>query len=479
MTNPFRKLESPSGIDLYPAPPAAVRLSRRAGVLALVVVCGVVALIGYGVITRRQRSVELVQLDGSKSVTAATEVGKTIAAEVPAKSLAGTAEQSIQSPEGEESADEDWEPNLSHTPPAWRPPAQPVSAQAVVTAPTAQSLSPAEARRLAAYRLEFQAIDAPTATAGGTGIGTSVETSPIATGTAAAGAPGSLVDLVRNAMGRSSATTNPLKALPPSDGQPSEQGEDDGRDLQDARERFLERARQNTEDEVLPATRRSPLSRYEIKAGWDIPAVLEHALNSDLPGEVRALVRENVYDTATGRYLLIPQGSRLVGIYDSRIAYGQDGMMVVWNRIIFPDGSSIRLEGMASQDASGQSGMRHKVDNHYRRLLGFAALTSVFSAAFQLSQSPRGGILAYPSPGEMAGSAVGRELSQFGAQVTRRNLNVQPTIRIPVGNRFNVRVNRDLVFPASILSKYSHLIFPVPSSGTREEAVPPPESRTH
>ncbi len=85
------------------------------------------------------------------------------------------------------------------------------------------------------------------------------------------------------------------------------------------------------------------------------------------------------------------------------------------------------------------------MDNHYRKLLGFAALTSVFSSAFQLSRSPRGGILAYPSPGEMAGTAVGRELSQFGAQVTRRNLNVQPTIRIPVGYRFNVRVNRDIV----------------------------------
>lgn len=444
MTNPFRKLESPSGIDLYPAPPAAVRLSKRAGVLALIVVCGVVALIGYGVITRRQRSVELVHLDGTKSVTAATEVGKTIAAEVPAKSLAGTTEDSSQISAGEEAEDENWDPSPSYTSPAWRPPAQPIAPQAAVTGAAAKSLNPAEARRLAAYRLELQASEAPTATAGG--IGTTPGSSPIAKSTAAAGASGSLVDLVRNAMSRSSPPTNLLGALPPSDGQPSEWGEDDGQDLQDARERFLERARQSTEDEVLPASRRPPLSRYEIKAGWDIPAVLEHALNSDLPGEVRALVRENVYDTATGRFLLIPQGSRLVGIYDARIAYGQDGLMVVWNRIILPDGSSIRLEGMTSQDTSGQSGLRHKVDNHYRRLVGFAALTSVFSAAFQLSQSPRGGILAYPSPGEMAGTAVGRELSQLGAQVTRRNLNVQPTIRIPVGYRFNVRVSRDLAF---------------------------------
>lgn len=444
MTNPSRKLESPNGIDLYPSPPAAVRLSKRAGVLALIVVCGVVALIGYGVITRRQRSVELVQLDGSKSVTAATEIGKTIAAEVPAKSLAGTSEESVETSDDKEAEDEDWEPSPSYTRPAWRPPAQSVSAHAGVTAPAAESLNPAEARRLAAYRQELQAMEAPTATAGG--IGASAGTSPMETGTAAAGASGSLVDLVRNTMGRASVVSSSQESLPAGERQVSAQTEDDGQDVQEARARFLERAPQNTNDEVLPATKRPPISRYEIKAGWDIPAVLEHALNSDLPGEVRALVRENVYDTATGRYLLIPQGSRLVGIYDSRIAYGQDGLMVVWNRVIFPDGSSIRLQGMASQDASGQSGLRHKVDNHYRRLLGFAALTSVFSAAFQLSQSPRSGILAYPSPSEITGSAVGRELSQFGAQVTRRNLNVQPTISIPVGYRFNVRVNRDLVF---------------------------------
>ena len=196
----------------------------------------------------------------------------------------------------------------------------------------------------------------------------------------------------------------------------------------------------------MTASRLRPLSKYEIKAGWDIPAVLEQALNSDLPGEIRALVRENVYDTASGNYLLIPQGSRLVGVYDSRIAYAQDAVTVVWSRIIFPDGSSIDLDGMAGQDAQGRAGLRHDVDNHYRRLIGFALLTSGFSAAFRLSQSSRGSVLGYPSAAETAGSAVGSDLSRLGADVTRRNLNVQPTIKVPVGFRFNVRVNRDLLF---------------------------------
>jgi type IV secretion system protein TrbI len=310
--------------------------------------------------------------------------------------------------------------------------------------------TPSEERRLAAYQLQQQAVAAPTSR-----TGRLPTAAPGALGSQGVPAEsGSLADLVRTMVARAQeqpAMAAGHAALVAEAMQNPRNDEEDEIVLatQVDREQFLERARRAAMEDMLPVAVVPVASRYEIKAGWDIPAVLEQSLNSDLPGEVKALVRENVYDTATGQHLLIPQGSRLVGVYDSRIAYGQDGMMVVWNRIIFPDGSSMRLEGMESQDARGQSGMRDKVDNHYRRLIGFAALTSAFSAAFQLSQSPRGGLLAFPSAGELAGTAVGRELSQFGAQVTRRNLNVQPTIRIPVGYRFNVRVNRDLVFSES------------------------------
>jgi type IV secretion system protein VirB10 len=194
--------------------------------------------------------------------------------------------------------------------------------------------------------------------------------------------------------------------------------------------------------------RTAPISAYEIKAGWEIPAVLEQALNSDLPGELKALVSSSVYDTATGRYLLIPQGSRLVGVYDARVGYGQEGAQVVWSRVVYPDGSSLDLGGMVGQDAHGAAGFRGKVDRHYRRLIGFAALTSMFAAASDLAQSRNRSVLTYPSPGEVAASAVGREVSEVGAQITRRNLNVQPTIKVPIGYRFNVRVNRDIVFDA-------------------------------
>ena len=224
---------------------------------------------------------------------------------------------------------------------------------------------------------------------------------------------------------------------------PAEMGDPN---MQDRKTAFLAESQRKELNDHLVVQRTPPPGRYEIKAGWDIPAILEQTINSDLPGEIRALVRENVYDTASGRWLLIPQGARLLGAYDSRIAYGQGAIEAAWKRIIYPDASSIDLDGMIGQDSQGASGFRENVDNHYRRLLGFGLLTSTFSAAFQLSQSHRGDVTAYPSAAETAGTAVGQQMSQLGIDVTRRNLNVQPTIRVHAGYRFNVRVNRDMEF---------------------------------
>src|SRR5439155_16105195 len=147
---------------------------------------------------------------------------------------------------------------------------------------------------------------------------------------------------------------------------------------QTRKEAFLASAHKSQTRDYLQSTREAPLSRFEIKAGWEIPAVLEQGLNSDLPGEIKALVTQNVYDTATGMYLLIPQGSRLVGRYDSHISYGQDGVQVAWSRIIYPDASSVDLDGMAGLDAQGNAGLRSNTDHHYRSLIGGMALTSMF-----------------------------------------------------------------------------------------------------
>jgi type IV secretion system protein TrbI len=226
------------------------------------------------------------------------------------------------------------------------------------------------------------------------------------------------------------------------------ENEYDGQNMQYRKQAFLAAQRNRQADDYLHSTRQAPLSRYEIKAGWEIPAVLEQSLNSDLPGDLKALVTSNVYDTATGLYLLIPQGSRLIGKYDSRVSYGQEGVQVAWSRIIYPDASSIDLDGMMGLDSHGNAGLRDHVDRHYRRLVGFSILTSLFTAAFEVSQRSTQSALTYPTPAQTAGAAVGQELSQTGVQITRRNLNVQPTIKIPAGYKFTVRVNRDILFEA-------------------------------
>ena len=109
---------------------------------------------------------------------------------------------------------------------------------------------------------------------------------------------------------------------------------------------------------------------------------------------------------------------------------------------------AIDLNGMVGLDSHGNAGLRDKVDRHYRRLLGFSVLTSMFTAAFAVSQQRNQSVLVNPSPGQIAAGAVGQELSQTGAQITHRNLNVQPTIKVPAGYKFTVRVNRDILFEA-------------------------------
>jgi type IV secretion system protein VirB10 len=434
---PVPDIDSPSGIDLHPEPPSPVRLSKRAGILALGIVFVVVTLIGYGIYTRGQAQYRVgLPPDEPRGVTAATEAGKLVAAQVPNR-------PTLVAPAPEEEAVTPAEPELRTNP---RPSVyyQPAPPPSQATAPREPSL--AERRLMAAYERELEARNAATTSRDGFNGATSPATNRGTMPTGAADVE-QMTSLLRAMQGPQSQVR--ATAALPTVSIGSAANDDDGFDMQnkqDSKEAFLARVRRVEKDHYLDATRVAPISRYELKAGWDIPAILEQALNSDLPGEIRALVRENVYDTATGRYLLIPQGSRLTGTYDSRVSYGQDGLQVAWTRLIYPDASSIDLGGKSGQDAKGYTGLRHDVDNHYRRLLGFGLLTSLFSASFQLSQTRRGGLLGYPSAGEIAGSAVGRELSQLGADVTRRNLNIQPTIKVPVGYRFNVRVNRDIVF---------------------------------
>ena len=181
-----------------------------------------------------------------------------------------------------------------------------------------------------------------------------------------------------------------------------------------------------------------------------IPAILVAGIDSDLPGQTIAQVRENVFDSATGAHLLVPQGTRIVGVYDSHVAYGQERVLVNWKRIIFPDGRSLSLkDGMPGADAAGFAGFSDQVDNHLFALFGRAILLSAITAGVELSQSGLEGqsTLQSPSAANVASAALGQNLGQVATEVVRRGLNRQPTLVVRPGYRFNIMVTQDLVLP--------------------------------
>jgi type IV secretion system protein VirB10 len=189
-----------------------------------------------------------------------------------------------------------------------------------------------------------------------------------------------------------------------------------------------------------PHSLQAPVSPYQVMAGTIIPASLITGINSDLPGQVIAQVTEHVYDSATGNHLLLPQGSRLLGRYDSVIAYGQSRALMVWNRIILPDGTSIQIDNLPGMDLSGYAGLTDKVDYHGWALFKAAVLSSVFSVGTELGRE-RGedGIFQALRDGSQ------QTFNQAGQEIVTRQLAVQPTITVRPGWRLRVIVNKDLI----------------------------------
>ena len=217
--------------------------------------------------------------------------------------------------------------------------------------------------------------------------------------------------------------------------------------LLDRKDAFLRRAREEERSTYLPVNIQTPLSPYEIRQGTLIPAILVAGINSDLPGQTQALVRQNVYDSTTGRHLLVPQGSRLLGSYDNRIAWGQKRVLLAWTRLVFPDGRSLDLRGMPGADLAAMAGVRDQVNNHFVRTFGSAILLSAITAGVQLSQPQESADGGAPSASQIAAAALGQEVGRTTAEVTRRNLNLQPTLQIRPGYLFNVETTADLVLP--------------------------------
>ena len=183
----------------------------------------------------------------------------------------------------------------------------------------------------------------------------------------------------------------------------------------------------------------TPASPYEVMAGSVIAASLLTGLNSDLPGMVIAQVTENVFDTVTGRTLLIPQGARLIGSYDSVVAFGQRRALLVWQRIMLPDGSSIRIDNLPATDAAGYAGLEDEVDFHSWQLLKGVGLSTLLGVGTELSIGDDESDLVRAIRQSSQQSAA-----QAGQQIVSKNLNIQPTITVRPGWPLRVLVHKDL-----------------------------------
>ncbi|MFN0024009.1 MAG: TrbI/VirB10 family protein [Parvularculaceae bacterium] len=216
----------------------------------------------------------------------------------------------------------------------------------------------------------------------------------------------------------------------------AEQDEDPNRQIRKLA--FLDERKLSDTDN--PHRIEDPLTPFEVMAGTVIPASLITGVNSDLPGTVIAQVTQNVYDTVTGGIVLIPQGARLIGRYDSVIAFGQSRALLVWSRIIYPDGVSIVIDNMPASDVAGYSGLSDEVDFHTFRLLKGVVLSTLLGVGTELSfGDSESDIVA--ALRESAQTAT----NQAGQKIVQRNLDIQPTITIRPGWPLRVIVHKDLV----------------------------------
>jgi type IV secretory pathway VirB10-like protein len=215
-----------------------------------------------------------------------------------------------------------------------------------------------------------------------------------------------------------------------------------------------------TAAQAQTTARQAPVSPYEVLAGSVIPATLVTGINSDLPGTLIGQVNQNVYDSKTGQYLLIPSGSKIVGRFDAQVVAGQSRVLVAWQRIIYPDASSIDLGSMSGTDAAGYSGLTGKVDDHTGKLFRNALLTSLIGIGSALAQ-PRTtvavvtpmGMVVGPSVGGQVATQVSSQVGQAVQQNTSASTQQPPTIEVRPGAIFNVLVSRDLVLPGPYKEK--------------------------
>ncbi|MGB7419408.1 MAG: TrbI/VirB10 family protein, partial [Erythrobacter sp.] len=183
----------------------------------------------------------------------------------------------------------------------------------------------------------------------------------------------------------------------------------------------------------------APASRNIVQAGSIIPAALITGIRSDLPGQITAQVTQNVYDSPTGRILLIPQGARLIGEYDSEVAVGQTRVLLAWDRLILPGGRSIVLERQPGADGAGFAGLQDQVNQHWGNLLRATALSTLLGVGVELGANSEDELVRALRRGSQD------TINQSGQQIVGRQLNVQPTLTIRPGHPLRVILTRDLI----------------------------------
>lgn len=213
---------------------------------------------------------------------------------------------------------------------------------------------------------------------------------------------------------------------------------------QNQKQNKIDFAKQAINEDIMSTQMLMPLvSPYQVMAGTVVPGTLVTGMNSDLPGTVIGQVSMNVYDTVSGKYLLIPQGTRLIGVYDTRTAYAQTRGHVIWQRMILPNGKSIILPNMAGADPQGYVGLKDKVRSHYARvvwssLIGAAVIGGVASA----TNVKDGNDGSFKSE---AGAQASSNISSATNNIVNKNLNIAPTVIIRPGYKFNIIVDKDLL----------------------------------
>lgn len=195
------------------------------------------------------------------------------------------------------------------------------------------------------------------------------------------------------------------------------------------------------------------MSPFELKRGSVMPATLITGLNSDLPGRITAQISQNVYDSATGYRLLVPQGAKLFGRYDAKVSFGQERVLVIWTDLIFPNGSTLQIGGMAGTDAEGYGGFKDKVDRHLWRTFGSAALVALIGTGIDMSMPESSTLATQDTASDAARRNFAESFGRVAEQTISKSLNVQPTINIRPGYKFNVLVDQDIVFPSAYRGK--------------------------